>query len=103
MVPSTLRGKGLGSQLISWGLARADEMKIITVVEAVPFSVPIYQKAGFKTADEETSTTAWKGDEQPSEKWKKMEKEWAHHILFMWRPVGGKWEDGMEAPWKKET
>lgn len=45
------QGKGAGSQLMRWGLKKADEHGLEAFLEASPEAVPLYERLGFKEAD----------------------------------------------------
>jgi len=45
------QGKGAGSALMRWGLARADEDRLETYIEASPEGKPIYEHFGFAEVD----------------------------------------------------
>ena len=44
------QGKGAGSQMMRWGLSRANEQGLEAYLEASPDAVPLYEKLGFREA-----------------------------------------------------
>ena len=49
---SEYRGKGLATQLLQWGFARADELKLPIFVDlATQFSQHLYETLGFETLE----------------------------------------------------
>ena len=44
------QGKGAGSQMMRWGLDRADEQKVEAYLEASPNAVRLYEELGFREA-----------------------------------------------------
>ncbi|KAI1452866.1 acyl-CoA N-acyltransferase [Annulohypoxylon moriforme] len=47
-VRKEVQGKGIGSQLVKWGVAKADEVGIEAFLAASPAGAPMYQKHGFE-------------------------------------------------------
>lgn len=45
--------RGLGSRLVEWGLARADELGVEAFLTASPFGKPLYEKQGFQVVASE--------------------------------------------------
>lgn len=46
-------GRGMGSQLLKWGLAKADHDGLEAYLSASPMGRPLYVKNGFKLVDSE--------------------------------------------------
>ncbi|KAJ5290920.1 hypothetical protein N7478_000171 [Penicillium angulare] len=50
-VHSSFQGRGLGSKLLKWGLARADEESVEVYLCSSPDGKPLYLKNGFQSLD----------------------------------------------------
>jgi GNAT superfamily N-acetyltransferase len=50
-VHDSYQGKGLGSKLLKWGLARADAEGLEVYLSASPAGKPLYEKNGFQVVD----------------------------------------------------
>lgn len=78
------RGRGIAKILTRWGTDIADERGFPTVVVAVPYARPVYEKLGFECVQViETDFTVL----DPSEKWKEWEAEDMRAFLMV-RPRG---------------
>ncbi|KAF2815720.1 acyl-CoA N-acyltransferase [Mytilinidion resinicola] len=91
------RRKGIGRMLINWGVKKADEMGVETVIESVPYAVPAYEHCGFECVEEVPLDFAIPN---PSEKWEEWQRE-DHRAYLMWRPVGKDYGEGDKTPWEK--
>lgn len=76
------QGKGAGSQMMRWGLERADEQGMEAYLEASPDAVPLYEKLGFREAGR---TDTWIENERVKGTW--------YRNLFMIRPAKDKSKD----------
>lgn len=72
----TYQGKGAGSQMMRWGLEKADEQAVEAYLEASPEAVPLYEKLGFR---ESGRTDTFIENERVTGTW--------YRSLFMIRPV----------------
>lgn len=73
-----LQGRGAGTQLVRWGLTRADDQRAEAYLEASPEAVPFYEKHGFREADR---TDTFINNERVKGTW--------YRNLFMIRPAAG--------------
>ncbi|KAI1415340.1 hypothetical protein F5Y13DRAFT_8128 [Hypoxylon sp. FL1857] len=90
------RMRGVGKLLVSWGVQKADELKLETCVESVPYAAPFYEKLGFGSLDCLTPDLAVPN---PSEKWKKYAAE-DLRVFLVWRPVNRDFHAGEDkSPW----
>ncbi|KAI4169552.1 MAG: hypothetical protein LQ343_005632 [Gyalolechia ehrenbergii] len=93
------RRLGAGSQLVSWGTAKADEMGVEAFIEATKDGVPLYEKHGFRVMNEFTLRGELK---DMDEGLRRLRDELTWNGFFMWRPVGGRWVEGVTVPgWLK--
>lgn len=94
------RRKGYGSMLMKWGMDIANEMGVEVVVEATAQGLHLYKRFGLRTVEKLCIDTVV---DNPSNLWKKMEKEVGIDdlmIWWMWKPHGGIYEAGKtELPW----
>ncbi|KAK5988395.1 hypothetical protein PT974_12549 [Cladobotryum mycophilum] len=93
------RRQGVGRLMIEWGIKKADELGIETWVNSTGPGVPLYQEYGFVVVNE---TTLCPETENPNEEWKEMAERFSPMDQWvMWRPVGGKYEEGKTVrPWE---
>lgn len=81
------QGRGAGSQLLRWGLARADAAGVEAYLEASPAAVPLYEKLGFREAGRtETWIAARDRNSTATEGKGEGEGEW-YRNLYMLRPA----------------
>lgn len=95
------RRRGAGTLLVKWGLEKADEMNLECFVESTDDGKPLYERLGFANMNEfELNPTI----PNPGQVWKETaEKLLPMHAYFMWRPIGGHYEEGKTViPWKTE-
>ncbi|KAJ4351511.1 uncharacterized protein N0V89_006854 [Didymosphaeria variabile] len=72
MVHPDYRRQGVGTMLIQWGIRKADELGVETVVEAVPYAAPVYEKTGFGRVEQiDIDFTI----DNPSDTWKKYQSK----------------------------
>ncbi|KAI0112241.1 acyl-CoA N-acyltransferase [Nemania sp. FL0031] len=93
------RRRGIGQQVMDWGMKRADELGLELFLDATPPGKPLYEANGFLFVEENvTSVTT----DDPDEKWNEMnDKIGSFTFWLMWRPAGGKYEAGKTAkPWE---
>jgi GNAT superfamily N-acetyltransferase len=92
------RHRGVGRLLIRWGLDKADELGIETVISSLVTARGAYERCGLGSielipADPSLNVT------YPSEKWKELLSDNLNGWL-MWRPVGHDYVAGVDkAPW----
>lgn len=86
--------------MMKWGLEKADAMGLDSFVEVTEAGYEMYKAAGFITVDDfwvDTETN------QPTQEWKNLKEKlkFPMHGYFMWRPPGGKYEEGStKFPWE---
>lgn len=70
-------------------------------LDATVHGVPLYQKHGLVVVNENHIRPR---TENPDEEWKAIDKELGEMTIWqMWRPVGGKYEEGKTVrPWEGE-
>lgn len=78
------RGQGVARILTKWGTDIADERAVDTVVVAVPYARPVYEKLGFKCTEEINVDFSV---QDPGEKWKEWQQEDMRAFLMV-RPPG---------------
>ena len=90
---------GAGNLLVEWGTKKADEMGVEAFVESTAIGVPLYEKHGFAMMNEFDLNPT---NPNPGDEWKRLAKELLPmHGYFMWRPIGGKYEEGKTVvPWE---
>jgi len=94
------RRKGAAIMMLDWGVKRADELELeIFVAAEMDMGVPLYEKAKFVKVDR---TRLCIEDVNPSDEWKECQEQlgvagWDN----MWRPIGGKYEKGVQYPWEE--
>ncbi len=84
---------------MEWGTKKADELGVEAFIEATEDGKPLYLNHGFVVTNEfELKPTT----PNPTEAWQALEKQLLPmHGYFMWRPIGGKYEEGTTIiPWK---
>lgn len=96
------RRRGVGSLLVEWGTKKADEMGVEAFIEATVNAEPLYKRHGFATMNEFKLKPC---KSNPGEEWTRLEKEIGPiHGYFMWRPIGGKYEEGKTViPWQTSS
>ena len=97
------RLRGLAGMMMEWGVSKADELGVESLIEASMMGRWVYEKYGWRVIAKISFTTAKK---DPSDQWLRYEHQLAPstpHI--MWRPKGGVWaEDGEQRmPWEMES
>ena len=88
------RRRGAGRLIMEWGTKLADKLNLESFVESTDDGCALYKAHGFVVVDHILLDPEVK---RPSEEWKRLKKEVAPRpfpIVFMWRPKGGKFEDG---------
>lgn len=93
------RRRGIGQQFLDWGMSKADELGLEFFLDATPPGKPLYEANGFVIVEENVTAPT---KDNPDEKWKQMEEKVSPFTFWlMWRPVGGKYEDGKTVkPWE---
>ncbi|KAF3020623.1 hypothetical protein E8E14_011680 [Neopestalotiopsis sp. 37M] len=93
------RRRGIGQQVMDWGVKKADEMGLDFFLDATAMGRPLYEKNGFIYVEENVTKPTM---DSPDETWKEMEKKVPPFTFWlMWRPVGGKYEEGKTVkPWE---
>ncbi|MCJ1465021.1 hypothetical protein MMC07_003636 [Pseudocyphellaria aurata] len=96
------RRRGAGHLLVEWGIKKADEMGVELFVESTDDGKPLYDRHGLVTMNEMILKPS---KPNPGDEWKSVEKELGPMRLhFMWRPVGGKYEEGKTiVPWETQS
>ena len=92
------RRSGVGSMLVAWGTQKADELGVECWLESSEAAHLVYERFGFQTLFKMILNPK---KANPSEEWRKWEHEMSPTIFYtMWRPVAGKYEEGVTAlPW----
>ncbi|KAF1970881.1 hypothetical protein BU23DRAFT_570360 [Bimuria novae-zelandiae CBS 107.79] len=92
------RKRGVGRLLIRWGLDKADELGIETVISSLITAREAYERCGLGCI-EMIPPDPGLNVPYPSEKWKELESDNLSGWL-MWRPVGHDYVAGVDrAPW----
>ncbi|KAJ4358786.1 uncharacterized protein N0V89_003370 [Didymosphaeria variabile] len=92
------RYRGIGRLLIRWGLDKADELGIETVVSSLVSARGAYEKCGLGCIEMIPPSPSLNVP-YPSEKWKELESDHLSGWL-MWRPAGHDYVAGVDkAPW----
>jgi len=94
------RRRGAGMMMMEWGTKKADEMGLDAFVEATDDGYPLYKAAGFVTVNEFVLDVE---DKQEGEEYQRLRNDLKlpMHGYFMWRPAGGKFEEGVtKFPWE---
>jgi hypothetical protein len=94
--------------LIRWGIDKADELGIETVVSSLPSARGAYERTGLGCIEVIPPSPKLQQrlveleKEGKGQKWKELLEEDLSGWL-MWRPVGRDWVGGKDAaPWKKD-
>lgn len=92
--------RGIGSQLLEWGIAKASEMGVEMWLNAWKYGRQLYEKHGFVTIEHHL-TQPQAAD--PDEAWKRCEKEFTDlEEWVMWRPKDGPFVEVKSVkPWEK--
>lgn len=96
-VDTAYRNRGVGRMLVEWGLAKADELGLESLIEASPLGRWLYEKYDYRFMMAIAMDT-----EHPnaSAEWRiyaKLLGPATFHVL--WRPVRGDW-GGPQSPWE---
>jgi len=96
------RRHGAGDMIMEWGINKAAEMEVEMWLDASVYGIPLYKKHGFVIVNENNLKP--EADGEPDEEWKKIEKELVPMTLWqMWRPVEGKYVEGItQKPWETQ-
>lgn len=80
---------------------KADDLGLELFLDATPPGKPLYEANGFVVVEENVTAPSI---DNPDEKWKEMEKKVSPFTFWlMWRPVGGKYEEGRTVkPWEND-
>ncbi|KAI1325443.1 hypothetical protein F5Y16DRAFT_264754 [Xylariaceae sp. FL0255] len=94
------RRQGVGNQLMSWGVKKADEMGVEMFIDASDIGVPLYEVNGFTVAQENPIVPK---TETEDEAWKEIANRIGSVTTYvMWRPAGGPYTEGKTPmPWKE--
>ncbi|KAF2260311.1 hypothetical protein CC78DRAFT_620356 [Lojkania enalia] len=96
VVHTQYRKRGVGRMLIRWGIDKADELGIETVVSSLPSAKGAYERCGLGAIE---IIPADVENENPSERWKELASEDLSGWL-LWRPIGRDYIEGHDkAPW----
>lgn len=96
------RRRGAGSQLVDWGVQKADALGLEAFIEATEDGKPMYERHGFIVMNDIYLTTPMRED--GSEEYKALYESLRLPVrgYLMWRPKGGKFEKGKTAvPWEE--
>lgn len=74
------RRRGAGTQLVQWGIEKADELDMISLLDATPLGKPLYERLGF-VAQEKFVVNFSK--ENPADVWKDLERRCLPHITWL--------------------
>jgi GNAT superfamily N-acetyltransferase len=92
------RRQGIADIILKWGIEKAEAMGVEMWLDATVYGVPVYQKHGFVIVHQNNlaPTTT-----HPSAEWKEIAERLEPMIMWqMWRPVGGRYEEGKSIrPW----
>ncbi|KAK5996391.1 hypothetical protein PT974_01725 [Cladobotryum mycophilum] len=92
------RRQGAADLIMDWGIKKADDMGLEMWLNATVYGVPLYEKHGFVVVEENHVHPI---KENPDEEWKKAEEALTPITVWaMWRPIGGKYEQGTPKPWE---
>lgn len=96
-VDPSYRGRGVGEALMHWGLARADELGLESLVEATTAGRWLYEKVGYRylltlniDPDKKNAGPVWRAHAHMFGN--------ATNLAMMWRPKNGDWS-GPQTPW----
>lgn len=93
------RRRGAANMLLDWGTKKADELGIEAFVEATDNGKPTHERHGFTYMNTLYLDPTRRN---PSKRWLEL-CNWLQtpiHYYLMWRPKGGKYEEGETvAPW----
>ncbi|KAI1386436.1 uncharacterized protein F4822DRAFT_316442 [Hypoxylon trugodes] len=94
------RRKGVAQQFMNWGIAKADELGVEMFLDSTEIGRPFYEANGFIYVEKNVIRPQ---TDTPDEAWKETVKKAGDHSdwWLMWRPVGGKYEEGTPKPWEK--
>lgn len=92
------RRQGIADIILKWGIEKAESMGVEMWLDATVYGVPVYQKHGFVIVHENKVAPK---TENPSEEWKEIAGRLEPMTMWqMWRPIGGKYEEGKTVrPW----
>ncbi|EMR70222.1 putative gnat family protein [Eutypa lata UCREL1] len=93
------RRRGVGQQVMDWGMKKADELGLEFFLDATPPGRPLYEANGFIYAEENVTAPT---TDNPDERWKETEEKVGPFTFWlMWRPAGGRYEEGKTIkPWE---
>ncbi|KAJ8119861.1 hypothetical protein ONZ43_g3281 [Nemania bipapillata] len=94
------RRKGVAQKFMDWGMKKADEMGVEMFLDSTPVGKPLYEANQFITVKDNLMIPQM---DSPDEAWEKLERQTGPVTFYlMWRPVGGKYEEGKTVfPWEK--
>ncbi|KAI5861912.1 hypothetical protein GGS23DRAFT_611052 [Durotheca rogersii] len=94
------RRRGVGQQLLDWGLREADAAGLEVFLDSTPYGRPLYEANGFVYIEENINVPA---TDAPDQAWTDVaEKVQPFTFWLMWRPAGGKYEEGKTVkPWEQ--
>jgi GNAT superfamily N-acetyltransferase len=72
------RRRGVGALLMSWGVKKADEMRVESFLEGTPMGRHLYEKFGFVVVSTEKAIT---DVDEPSAKWRQLEEQ---YLPYTW-------------------
>lgn len=103
-VSKKLRRRGIGRQLVEWGVKIADELGLESFIEASQDGVPLYVSYGYVPVGHLYLTAE---NEEPSPEWtsayQKIRPD-PYRVEVMWRPKDGKFMPGeTEYTWEERA
>ncbi|KAG7005853.1 hypothetical protein G7Y79_00017g042350 [Physcia stellaris] len=91
------RRKGVGRLLLSWGIEKADELGLESYIDATDQGIPLYEAHGYVKA---AGVNFHAEQEKRSPRWHELRGVLLPFTFWpMWRPAGGKFENGTGPPW----
>lgn len=86
------RRRGAAQLMLDWGVNKADELGLDIFLDSTPQGRPLYEVNGFTYVEENVTELTI---ESPDEKWNEMDRKIGPFTFWlMWRPKGGKHEEG---------
>ena len=85
--------------IVNWGVHKADELHLESLIEATETGRWLYEKHGYRCV---TITAVDVTKKKPSDTWRALRSQLGMPIVYiLWRPVDGNWKEGSpKAPWE---
>ncbi|KAJ8062781.1 hypothetical protein OCU04_008038 [Sclerotinia nivalis] len=74
------RRRGAATQLVKWGVEKADELDMTSLLDAAPVEKVLYERLGFVVQEEFVMNFS---KENPGAVWEKLEKECLPHVTLL--------------------